>query len=490
MPKSGQSDETVVKSRPASIRRRLAIPIIAALIVFFVLDSIALYRNTLDSINTAYDRTLLASARSIAETIRYEKDALTASFPYAALEVFEADTKSRMVYRVSDFEGNFVSGYKDLPPFRGAIEQRPAYAALVSFYEDAYLGEPIRGAALLQPVSTGDDYRMATVQVAETLELRRALAQRTLINTGWRQLMMLLGLTAAVWWLIGRGLRPISALRDELLQRDPEALTPVSTRTPTELAPLVAALNEVLARLRYVIDNQQRFVRDASHQLRTPLAVLKVQVQNARRGLKSAPDALDEINESVDRATRVANQMLSLAKVAQVDEVQNGDKGSCDLLIIARDIAVECSPLISQKQQDFALDVKNEVPFVTIAQDWMVRELLRNLLGNAIHYTSDEGSLGIAIDAYTPSQDEQAWPQQTLYVWDSGPGISDKQRESMFQPFSTGDKVHGAGLGLLICRNICQSLGATLEIENRSKPQWFDPREAPATGLLVTVRFG
>jgi two-component system, OmpR family, sensor histidine kinase TctE len=484
------SARTTLSNLPTSIRRRLAVPIIATIVVFFVLDSIELYRNTLESINTAYDRTLLASARSIAETVRFENGVLTVGIPYAALEAFEADTRSRMVYRVSGFDGGFVSGHKDLPAYTGEAEKQPAYAALVSFYEDTFLGDSVRAAALLQPIDTGPDgYRMVTVQVAETLELRRVLAQQTLIRSAWQQVALTVLLSIAIWWLIGRGLRPIEKLRDDLLKRDSDSLSPVSMRVAVELSPLVMALNEVLARMRRVLGDQQRFVRDASHQLRTPLAVLKVQVQNARRGLKSAPDALHEINESVDRATRVANQMLSLAKVTQAGEAAVETMGTCDLVIVARDVAVECSPLISQKQLDFALDFKDEVPFATIAHDWMVRELLRNLVTNAIHYTQEGGALGIAIESYVPPTHSKLPHHRTLYVWDSGPGISSKQRDTMFQPFSTGDVVHGAGLGLLICRDICRALSATLEIENRTTPKWFDPREASATGLLVTVRF-
>jgi two-component system, OmpR family, sensor histidine kinase TctE len=476
-----------------SIRRRLMIPIIATLLVFFSIDAFQLYRNTLRSINTAYDRTLLASARSIGETVRFENGKLTVGLPYAALEVFEADTSSRMVYRVGDFDGTFVSGHKALPAFSGESEKRPAYAALVTFYEDIFQGEPVRAAALLQPVNTGEEgYRMVTVQVAETLELRRTLAQQTLVRSVWQQLALMVVLAIAVWWLIGHGLRPIDQLRDDLLQRDPDSLQPVTSNSIIELSPLVAALNEVLSRMRRVLGDQQRFVRDASHQLRTPLAVLKVQVQNARRGLKSAPDALHEINDSVDRATRVANQMLSLAKVAQAGDlhIEEASSISCDLLIVARDIVVECSPLISEKNLDFALEFKDEVPFATLARDWMVRELLRNLLSNAIHYTREGGALGIAIETRIPSPGSDESPSRVLYVWDTGPGISEKQRETMFQPFSTGDVVHGAGLGLLICRDICRTIGATLEIENRTAPKWFDPRPAGASGLLVTIRFG
>jgi two-component system, OmpR family, sensor histidine kinase TctE len=468
-------------NRTASIRQRLAIPIIAALLLFFAVDSITLYRNTLDSINTAYDRTLLASARAIGDTVRFESGRLMVSLPYAALEVFEADTRSRMVYRVSDFEGGFLSGYADLPKYRGEIPERPAYAALVSFYEDKFQNEPVRVAALLQPVSTPDGYHMVTVQVAETLELRRTLTQQTLIGSSVRLALITLILAVAVWWLIDRGLRPILALRQELLQRAPDSLAPVSTRTVRELSPVIEALNEVLSRLRRVLDNQQKFVRDASHQLRTPLAVLKVQVQNARRGHIAPAAAFAALDESVDRATRVANQMLSLAKVAQLGEQGLGSDATYDLVEISRDIAVECSPLISQKNLDFALDVQHGTKFVLQGHEWMARELLRNLLGNAIHYTPEGGALGVAIDAANDTR--------KLHVWDSGFGITEKQYAVLFQPFSSGDPVHGSGLGLLICRDICRALGATLELHNRTGPSWFDSRPEGNPGLVATVVF-
>jgi two-component system, OmpR family, sensor histidine kinase TctE len=465
----------------SSIRRRLAFPIVAALVAFFILDSFASYRNTLASINTAYDRTLLASARAIGETIKFDADKLSVGLSYAALEVFEADTRSRMVYRVTDANGRFLAGYEGLPAYSGTIPERTAYAALVSFYEDSFNNEAVRVAALLQPVSTGGVYEMVTIQVAETLELRRTLAQQTLYGSAIRLGVLVLVLGAIVWTLVTRGLRPLSVLRSTLLQRAPDDLAPLSTRTSSELAPVVDALNEVMARLRRVLGNQQKFVRDASHQLRTPLAVLKVQVQNAKRGDMAPEEAFHTIDESVDRATRVANQMLSLAKVAQFGETKFADDARCDLVLIARDIAVECSPLISQKKLDFALDVQEGATLEEPGHDWMVRELLRNLLGNAIHYTPSGGTLGIAIEATMSTR--------KLHVWDSGPGVSMKQQTVLFQPFSTGDPVHGSGLGLLICRDICRSFGATLDIQNRHDSNWFDGRHSDATGVIATVTF-
>lgn len=460
-----------------SIRRRLTLWILGALVTFLIVDTTVIYQNTLHSINVAFDRTLLASARAIGDTVKFEGGKLSASLPYATLEVFEAVTRGRIVYRVNDFDGAFLSGYPELPSHNGVFPKRTAYAALAAFYEDRFENETVRVAALLQPVYTGDEYRMVTVHVAETMELRRSLAQQALISTLDRQVIFLMLLSTLIWWLIARGMRPISALRRELLERDPESLTPIATPAPRELEPLVEALNEVMARLKRVLDNQQRFVRDASHQLRTPLAVLKVQVQNAQRGDVPADLAFAQLADSVDRATRVANQMLSLAKVAQLDAATSDASVVTNLATLARDLAVECSPLIAEKELDFALETQgaeSEV-FQVKGHEWLIRELFRNLMSNAMRHTPRGASFGIDIRAHDGTSQ--------MSVWDSGDGMTPEREAKLFEPFSTSDTVTGSGLGLIICRDICTSIGARMVINNRRVD------EPGARGLRVVVEF-
>ena len=479
---SATSDPVLEPARPISIKRRLTLWILAALVVFLALDTTVIYQNTLQSINVAFDRTLLASARAIGDTVKFERGKLTASLPYATLEVFEAVTRGRIVYRVSDFDGNFLSGYPELPPHNGVFPKRTPYAALAAFYEDRFENESVRVAALLQPVYVGAEggeaYRMVTVQVAETLELRKSLAQQALISTLDRQVIFLMLMSTLVWWLIARGMRPISALRRELLERDPESLTPLTAPAPRELKPLVEALNEVMARLKRVLDDQQRFVRDASHQLRTPLAVLKVQVQNAQRGDVPPDLAFAELAESVDRATRVANQMLALAKVAQLDSEPTDGVEITDLHAMARELAVECSPLIAEKELDFALETYGSAPngYRAKGHEWLIRELFRNLMSNAMRHTPRGAAFGIDIRSFGDVI--------AMSVWDSGEGIDADREAKLFEPFSTSDPVAGSGLGLIICRDICKSLGARMSLRNRKAD------ELGARGLRATIEFG
>ena len=186
-----------------SLRRYLLLGILIPVCIFVVLDTFTLYRQALSAVNTAYDRTLLASAKSIGEHIEARGDGETAQLraivPYAALEPFEADNRSRMVYRISNTRGELVDGFGDLGAWHGQLPDRGPYAALVDFYDDTYRGDPVRVAVLLQPVAMNQARVMAVVQVAETLELRRTLARQILIDTLWRQAALVF-LIARWWW--------------------------------------------------------------------------------------------------------------------------------------------------------------------------------------------------------------------------------------------------------------------------------------------------
>jgi two-component system sensor histidine kinase TctE len=233
---------------------------------------------------------------------------------------------------------------------------------------------------------------------------------------------------------------------------------------------LVVATNHHMRRLQEVLAHQKRFVRDAAHQLRTPLAVLKVQVQSALRGDVDARQALAEINHTVNRATLLANQMLSLAKVAQL--AQQTAPGPVDWADIVREVALDVSPLIAAKTLDFEI-ITAPAPLTT--HDWMLRELSRNLLHNAIRYTPALGTLAVVLRV-----DAQ---QVELLIRDSGPGISDELRQRLFQPFAAGETRAdgGSGLGLAICLEIVQALKGSISLDN----QWTQGR---VTGLLASVR--
>ncbi|NQW94735.1 MAG: sensor histidine kinase N-terminal domain-containing protein, partial [Polaromonas sp.] len=249
-----------------SLRFYLLLGILIPVGLLVSINTVSLYSQALNAINTAYDRTLLASSKSIGEHLDvtgYDaQSTLRVTVPYAALEAFEADNQSRLFYRVSSLNGALVSGYAELPFWRGQIPLNPAYAALVDFYDDTFEGTPVRVAVLMQPVTSSNGRAMAVVQVAETLELRRSLARTVLFDTLWRQALLLAVIALVVVMVVQRATRPVRRLSLQLQARPEGDLNPIAAPdAPRELMPLIEATNAVMTRLDGLLEHQKRFVR-------------------------------------------------------------------------------------------------------------------------------------------------------------------------------------------------------------------------------------
>ena len=358
-----------------------------------------------------------------------------------------------------------VSGFDALPAWRGKLPDRGDYAALVDFYDDHYRGEPVRVAVLLQPVTSQAGLGLATIQVAETLELRHTQARQLLLSTLQRQAALLGVIAVVVWCVVQLATRPVRELSAQIMARRADDLSPIEApQAPRELMPLLEATNDAMARSADLLAHQKRFVRDAAHQLRTPLAVLKAQVQSARRGDLAPEQALAEIELTVDRAAELAHQMLALAKVEQLR--QQRDAPVADWSAAVRAVALDHAPLVVDQNIDFELALTDAAVPVR-AHDWALRELVRNLLHNAIRAMPAGGALRVGL--------QKLGAQAVLTIADSGPGLSDPARQRLFQPFATlglgaaaGTAGHGgSGLGLAICHDIVSSLGGRLALDNR-----------------------
>jgi two-component system, OmpR family, sensor histidine kinase TctE len=464
----------LIRGRRLSLRGQLLLGILLPVLGFVLVNTVSLYRQALRSADIAYDRTLLASAKSIGEELEVvgsgDTARLQAIVPYSALEPFEADNRSRMFYKVTGFRGEMVSGFKALPDWHGKLPDKGLYAALVDFYDDVHEGQPVRVAVLLQPVAGTDGRGVATIQVAETLELRQTLARQILIDTLWRQAALVALIAGVVVVVVQRATRPVRELSARINSRDANDLTPiVATDAPRELLPMVDATNQVMARLGHLLAHQKRFVRDTSHQLRTPLAVLKTQVQSALRGDVEPAQALVEIQHTVERATELANQMLALAKVEQLR--QQGDAPVVDWAAVVRAVALDLAPLIAGRRLDFSLDAASAP---VRAHEWALRELARNLLHNAIKNSPEGSRLGVSMRRDTH--------HVALTIADNGPGIPAEQRQRLFQPFAAGahaeTPARGSGLGLAICHEIVHSLGGSIALENRMNRSRVDGLDA------------
>ena len=438
-----------------SVRSYMLAWIIFPLILIISAETYFLHLNALQSVTVAYDRTLLATAHAVGDSVRYEKGDFRVSLPLALFEVYENDKSGRYFYRVSKSNGDLISGDDDLPFQMGNAPRKTQYPAVVQFYEDRFQHHPIRVAILHQPVFSDDEAGTVVIQVAEPLSIRQESAQSILRDTLLRQGLLLLIVSLAVFAAVTRALKPLYRLRVELDNRSADDLSPLTLHSNVrELRTVTSALNDLMARVGRLVNYQKRFIANASHQLRTPLAVLKTQLQSGLRGDAPATEVMHEMSATVERSIHLANQMLLLAKVEQ--RRTQGLSNRCHLGNLAREAILELSPLIAEKNLDFEIEADDAQLF---GDAWLVGELIRNLLNNAIQHTPSEKKLGIRI-----TRDLEA---VLLQVWNSGEGLREDRIDQLFEPFSTGFSAGGTGLGLAICREIATSLNGTIRLSNR-----------------------
>lgn len=440
------------------------------LLLILIVDTVAIYRSALRSVTSAYDRTLVATAHAVGDAVRYEQGQFRVSLPLALFEIYEAEQAGRYFFRVSSSDGALISGDEDLPFYAHAQPSRNVYPSLVSFYEDHFRDQPVRVAVLTQPVFSDDATGRVVIQIAEPLKIRHETARDILEDTLMRQGVLIVVVVAVLFLSVTWALKSLYQLRHELEQRRDDDLSALSLKPGLrEVQTVVLALNDMMARVGRLVDSQKRFIANASHQLRTPLAVLKTQLQSGLRGDAPAHEVMREMEGTVERSIQVANQMLLLAKIEQRRTQVPMER--CHLDRLARDAALELSPLIAEKGLDFSIE---DADAQFLGDDWLVGELIRNLLSNAIRHTPNGQQLGIRVGGNGDVV--------TLAVWDTGGGLTEKQIERAFQPFSSSFSNHGSGLGLSICREIAVALRGSISLSN-----WVDGGRV--RGLRALVQF-
>ena len=458
-------EQPPAQSRLGSLRGQLLRWLLIPLAVLVAINAVSVYRNALEAADLAYDRSLLASTRALAERVSIVQGKVVANVPYVALDSFETDTLGRLYYKVTGINGEFVSGYDDLPPVPANTKRSDIYPALVRFYHASYRGTPVRIAALLQPVYDDSMRGIALIQVGESLDARYELSRKILFDTLWRQAALVLAVALLSWFAVRFVLRPLMRLTDDVASRAPTDLSGFDVAlVHREVRPLVHAMNGYMDRLHALIGGQRRFIADASHQLRTPLTVLKTQAELALRA--SDPAAMREIVEGIARTTdstvHLANRLLTMARAEH--GVAEGQLVSVSLSDTARQVGMALAMAAVGKDIDLSLDAEQDVPVSGNAL--LLQELVTNLLENAIRYTPSGGRVALRV---LRTADGAA----LLEVEDSGIGIAVDERERVFAPFYRAPGAQqvnaaGAGLGLTIVRDIAALHGARIALDDNA----------------------
>ncbi|HVZ00934.1 MAG TPA: sensor histidine kinase [Dongiaceae bacterium] len=433
------------------------------------------YRNAQDTAGIVTDRTLLASARSIAERIQINAGAVDVTIPPAALEMFETEYHDRVYYRIdrrSGAAGPFlIAGNGDLPR-----PPEPVKPLMSAFYDAGYRGDPLRLVAIRQPLLGGAGDESALIIVGETTAARSHMASDLWTHSLLQQGLLVLIVAVFVWFGLGRGLKPLLRLRDDVLDRAPGELRPFSGEAlQSEIRPLVAALNEYVERLRRQIEAQRRFIANAAHQLRTPLTILATQAAYAIRSRNAAEkdETLEAIHGNARDMARLANQLLTLSNVEPDGRVHRAEP--VDLVAVARRALESQVGHALSRDMDLGFDPKVQEAAM-LGDATMLHELVVNLVDNALRYTQRGGVVTVGIEAA-----DDAW---RLTVRDNGPGIPAAERQRVFERFYRvlGTEAEGSGLGLAIALEIAERSGGAIELSDAQAGV------AGTTGLLVTVR--
>ncbi|MEO5660166.1 MAG: ATP-binding protein, partial [Polaromonas sp.] len=278
---------------------------------------------------------------------------------------------------------------------------------------------------------------------------RDSILWAVLRSTLWPMLLALPLLALALWWAVYRGVQPIRQLGRALAERQPQALDPVTLdHAPAEMAPLIASLNSLFERISLLLESERRFTADAAHELRTPIAAIRVQAQVAMGEADDAlrQHALQATLEGCDRATRLVEQLLSLSRLEAVNLNAAPAMAAVDLRALAQRVVAELAPKAIGKNQSLEFDAAE--PCSIPGNQTLLAVLVRNLVDNAVRYSPPAARIRVAV--------QQQNGQVVLSVEDSGPGLDDAQRQRLGERFFrvTGSLESGSGLGWSIVRRI------------------------------------
>lgn len=448
-----------------TLRKKLLVWLLIPLLALYAVRiTHTFFRSTAIS-NDVYDRELRSTAKSLLDKLVFDHGKLDIP-PNEVLQALLLDERDTIYFTVRDLSGRVIAGNEKLPIPRNALE------GTYSFFDGTIRNENVRIVALRHAGSIQKN-QAVLVQVAETLHKRQTLTHEILSSALITQALIITLVTATVWFGVKRSLTSLQKLQHAVTNRSHLDLSPLDEReAPGEVQPLIHSINDLMNRLEKVMESQNRFIGDAAHQLRTPLAGLKAQIAISLRQdtLANTRIHVQKLDTSVDRMGRLVNQLLALMRSKPGAE-KMFKKEEVSLNRLASAITMEWVPAALKKQIDlgFESDGANVVIWGNASR---LKEMIDNLLDNAIRYTPTGGHVTVKVSGED---------SPVLVVQDNGDGVPPAEQELVFERFYRvlGSRADGSGLGLAIAKEIALAHGG--EISLCSNPG--------GTGTVVSVGF-
>lgn len=436
-----------------SLRRQLLLWLLLPQLILWLVGGALAYRIALSYAEKGLDQSLSQSVRSLARQVKPLGSGLLVDLPKAAQAILEEDPADPVSYMVSSPPGSFLLGNQ-------AFAEPPAPVAPGEpvFYRMELAGKPMRAVAMDLAYGEADSPRLLRVQLAKSYVARERIAEQLIEDLLAPLLFLGLALSVLVYAGIGRGIAPLTKLERQLKDRSADSLTPLElTTAPKEVRSLVLAVNHLLAAVRRNVSQEKRFINDAAHQLRTPLAGL---ISQTGLALDESDPALIKprllkVQAAAQRSSHLVNQLLALARSGS-----DVPMAPLDLASLAREVAREFSPRAISAKVD--LGYEGESCARVLGSGVLLREALVNLIDNALRYGASAGpEAEPSVTVSVQSRDGSV----VLSVADNGPGLSESQRLQAFERFWRGsDRPGGCGLGLAIVEEIVKRHGGTVAL--------------------------
>jgi two-component system sensor histidine kinase TctE len=445
----------------SSLHRHLLLWLLVPQLVLWLAGAFFTYNLTARYANQAIDVSLSTASKALARQVKPIGNGLFIDFPRAAQDIIEADPDDRVYYMVSTPPGQFILGNHRLPPPPPISSPQLGQP----YFYDGAMGEAsqrldVRVAALYLSYGEADAPQTMLVQVARSRASREQLAGRILVDTALPLSVVIALMSMIVWAGIRAGLAPLARMRALVEDRAPNDLAPLELeQAPREVHALAKAINTLLAAVHESVSGQRRFISDAAHQLRTPLAGLKSQTELALNEVTEPAlrARLQRVHESATRSAHLVNQLLTLAR-AEPESAAAQARTRVDLVRLAAELSAEWVPRARQAGIDLGFEQGAGAEVVVMGNALLLREAIANLVDNALRYAGRGSTVTVRVRVLGHDA--------LVEVEDNGPGIAPSDRERVFERFARATmQGDGCGLGLPIVKEIAERHGGQVTLE-------------------------